>query len=66
MYMYEQVMSLFWRYTTTTDQLYRSISKASYEGYIEPGTQHIGYEPADLTANPPPPQNYRGWVYFFA
>ena len=24
----------------------------------------IGYEPADLTVHPPPP-NYRGWVHFF-
>ena len=24
----------------------------------------IGYEPADLTVHPPP-QNDRGWVYFF-
>ena len=25
----------------------------------------IGYEPADLTVHPPPPQNDRGWVHFF-
>ena len=25
----------------------------------------VGYEPADLTVHPPPPQNDRGWVIFF-
>ena len=25
----------------------------------------VGYEPADLTVYPPPPQNCRGWVHFF-
>ena len=25
----------------------------------------LGYEPADLTVHPPPPQNCRGWVQFF-
>ena len=25
----------------------------------------LGYEPADLTVHPPPPQNDQGWVHFF-
>ena len=25
----------------------------------------LGYEPADLTVHPPPPQNDREWVHFF-
>ena len=31
---------------------------------IKIGKPLIGYEPADLTVHPPPP-NDRGWVHFF-